>query len=86
MVHNLKCWPEYFTYVESGAKPFEVRKNDRNYLEGDILILHEWDQRTGVYTGRELLRTVTHVFDLYDIPGDVWRGTGYVVLGLGKEV
>lgn len=85
MTHDLKIWPEYFQAVKSGIKPFEVRKDDRTFLEGDVLLLREWNPDTKAYTGRELRRKVTYVFDLVDIPGDVWRGTNYVVLGLGKE-
>ena len=35
MVHELKCWPEYFEAVISGAKTFEVRKNDRDFAVRD---------------------------------------------------
>ena len=41
--HYLKCWPVYFGLVLSGAKQFELRKNDRNYQVGDVLILCEYD-------------------------------------------
>jgi ASC-1-like (ASCH) protein len=42
MIHELKTHPQYFSLVESGAKKFEVRKNDRNYQTGDLLILKEF--------------------------------------------
>lgn len=50
--HNLKTWPEYFKEVVSGNKTFEVRKNDRDFQVGDLLILDEFDpnSETG-YTG-----------------------------------
>ena len=32
MVHELKTWIEYFELVMSGEKPFELRKNDRDFL------------------------------------------------------
>lgn len=41
--HILKCWPEYFDAIKAGIKPFEVRRDDRGFQRGDILIL----QRTG---------------------------------------
>ncbi len=58
--HMLKTWPEYFSAVESGAKQFEGRQDDRNYSVGDTLILREWDPKTEQYTGRELQRIITY--------------------------
>ena len=41
MIHELKIRREYFDDVESGRKPFEVRRNDRDYHKGDYLLLYE---------------------------------------------
>jgi hypothetical protein len=41
--HELKCWPSAFDAVQSGAKRFEWRRDDRGYAVGDILILKLWD-------------------------------------------
>ena len=61
--HELKTWPEYFDSILTGAKPFEVRKNDRAFQPGDDLLLREWfaTEQGGVYTGREVTRSVTYV-------------------------
>lgn len=40
--HELKVIPPYFDALVSGSKTFEVRKNDRAYQRGDVLILREW--------------------------------------------
>lgn len=40
--HLLKAWPQFFNPVYSGQKPFEIRKNDRNFKVGDILVLREF--------------------------------------------
>jgi hypothetical protein len=41
-VHELKSWPEFFSAIETGEKTFELRRNDRNYQVGDVLVLREW--------------------------------------------
>lgn len=62
MIHELKTLEKYFEEVFMGRKTFEIRRNDRDFKKGDILILKEWDRLRGAFTGRELSRTVTYVF------------------------
>lgn len=38
-IHELKCWPEYWDALASGQKRFEVRRDDRGFQRGDILVL-----------------------------------------------
>lgn len=72
--HNLKLNVEYFDDVKYEVKKFEVRKNDRGYCLGDILILQEWD---GVkYTGREVTRVVSYIIDLQKIGLEGWVAMG----------
>jgi len=59
--HELKTWPEYMTAILEGRKTFEVRKNDRDFQEGDILVLREYDPKTKQYTGQTLEVEVTFV-------------------------
>jgi hypothetical protein len=61
--HELKTWPEPFDAMERGLKPFEIRRNDRDYRIGDILRLREWRPADEQYTGRELLRKVVFILD-----------------------
>ena len=57
-----KTWPELFNAVESGKKNFDLRLNDFDIEEGDILVLKEWDPQTKEYTGRAIEKEVTHVY------------------------
>ena len=51
-IHRLKTWPEYFQNVIDGNKTYEIRKDDRDFMSGDIVILEEWNPVNGEYTGR----------------------------------
>jgi ASC-1-like (ASCH) protein len=56
-----KIWPEYFEAVASGRKNCELRLDDFEIKEGDILVLEEWDPQTKEYSGRKVERLVSHV-------------------------
>lgn len=56
-----KVWLEYFQEILDGKKTFELRLNDFEINERDILVLKEWDPETKTYTGRELERKVGYV-------------------------
>lgn len=43
MAHHVKCWPRYFAQLWTGHKLAEVRVNDRDYQQGDYLVLREYD-------------------------------------------
>ena len=74
-IHNLKIAPEYFKGVVSGAKPFEIRLNDRDYKKKDILVLEEFDNKG--FTGKYIHVEVTCVTRFIDGLKD-----NYVVLGI----
>ena len=41
--HELKTWPEPFLAVACGHKTWEVRRDDRGFMIGDVLVLELWD-------------------------------------------
>lgn len=79
--HKLKTWPEPFDAIVAGLKPWEFRKNDRDYHVGDILHLMRYDPEAQEYTGQTLDMTVTYIMpgNMYGIPA------GYVVMSLGAS-
>ena len=81
MVHRLKTWSQYYHAVYCHDKPFEVRKNERGFKEGDMLHLIETDEQTGQETGRDMFARISYVLGHDDHPG---IAEGYVVLGLGR--
>ncbi len=65
-LHRLKTSPIYFQQIKAGSKTFECRKNDRDFKEGDFLLLKEWDEGT---TGQEIVCKVTSILYDYQFKG-----------------
>lgn len=76
MTHELKIRPEYFKAVVLGDKTFEIRKNDRNFKVGDVIVLHEWNEKGG-YTGKHTLVNITYV-----MTDSEFVKNGFAVLGI----
>jgi hypothetical protein len=83
VVHELKCWPDYFNAIGRGEKTCELRRDDRSpgFRSGDSLLLREWSPSTG-YTGAYLVRCVTHVLRDAERFG---LAPGFVLLSLGGD-
>jgi len=84
--HELKTWPQWFNDVLDGTKTFEVRKNDRDFKVGDILLLQEFRPLVGTYTDRTCMKEITYILNpkLDPMRNGELEGIqdGYVVLGL----
>ena len=80
MTHTLKILPQYYEEVKAGIKDFELRKNDRDYMIQDTVILKAWEN--GQYLDKEpLKRTIKYI--LKDCP-EYGLMNGYVILGLER--
>lgn len=77
IVHKLKILPKYFAAVCAGTKRAELRKNDRDYRVGDVLILEEALPGSDM-TGKSVCVCVTHVADVSDY------APGYVLLSIAQ--
>lgn len=91
--HELKIFPRYFKAVQDGSKTFELRKNDRDFKVGDILVLKEFKSRLldntgptevvieeGGYTGREISKRISYILE----GGQFGLRKGYSILALGE--
>lgn len=78
--HELKVHPEFWDALKRGQKPFEVRRNDRNYQVGDLIELRLYDPSFGYVAGELVSFFVTYVLKDFD----VGLKPGFVVLGFGN--
>lgn len=76
--HILKCVPPYFQDIIDGIKKFEYRKNDRDFVEGDYLLLQEWNK---TYSKR-----TCEVVIIYKMTLEEGIPYGYCVLGISKPI
>jgi hypothetical protein len=72
MIHEIKCWPEYFQPLWIGTKEFEVRRNDRDYRVGESLRIMEFNPNTQTFTGREFVRRIAYMIQgVCGLPEDI---------------
>jgi hypothetical protein len=97
-LHRLKIWPERMTEVNSGRR-FDIRRDDRDFQVGDLVIFEEWKpvsegaeprETTGAYTGAFFGPVeITSLMQSIPLP-DGWCGFGFVTLvhseNITKEV
>lgn len=80
--HNLKILRDFADAVYRGDKTFEVRKNDRGYQKGDIVVFKAMEDTTLTMPNHPINKTkymITYVLNGWGIKED------YVVFGI-KEV
>lgn len=79
VVHELKILPQYYDDVAKCRKTFELRKDDRDFKVGEVLILREYDQGKDEFTGRMTVRNIGYI--LRNCP-EYGLAEGYCILGL----
>lgn len=79
VVHELKCWSEYYGRVADGSKTFEVRKNDRGFKTGDVLRLREFNRTMECYSDQQCDVRVLNVYS--GLPG---VHEGHVVMSIER--
>lgn len=78
MTHEIKCWPEFMHDLATGRKSFEVRKNDRDYLVGDMLLIREFNPEKKVYGLKKINAEIIYILK----GGQFGIEKGYIVMGL----
>lgn len=56
-----KTWPDLFQKILDGEKTFDLRLNDFVIDKGDVLVLKEYNPKSGEYTGREIEKKIGFV-------------------------
>lgn len=80
-IHELKVWTAYVEALQTGDKPFEVRRDDRGFQKGDTLILKEFDPQTQQYGPWSAAYLITYVLG----GGRFGIEPGFAVLGLAER-
>jgi ribosomal protein S17 len=80
-----KAWPELYEAISNGKKKFDLRLNDEECKEGDILFLREYDPLKKEYTGRKIKKKITYLMKTKDLK--FWKPEetdkyGFVVMSL----
>lgn len=76
-IHHVKLGETFFEDVKTGRKSFELRKNDRGYKQGDMIVFYEY--KDGKYTPNLIKKKIVYV--LQDFTG---LEEGFCILGLGE--
>lgn len=78
-VHTMKLVQPWFEESWIGAKPFEIRADDREggYNVGDILHMREFRPEQGLFSGREIIAEVTCI-----VKDDRFLQPGYCAMGV----
>lgn len=88
-IHELKILPQYFEAVKSGEKTFELRKDDRDFQVGDVLMLKEFSLKEKYetiegaetyFSGRKILRKISYIFK--DESQEMGLSEEYAILGI----
>lgn len=82
VIHELKVYPHFWPRLLSGEKPFEVRRNDRNFKVGELCRFREFDPKSGARSVKWLDKRISYILQHEDMP--VGLKPGYVVLGLAE--
>ena len=73
--HDIKISSVFSEDTKRGVKPFELRKNDRDYKTGDLLKMRVF--KDGEWTGEIIRKEITYVLEGFE-----GLKEGYCILGV----
>lgn len=88
-IHELKILPQYFSAIKEEKKTFELRKDDRGFQVGDVLMLKEFNLQEKYetiegaetyFSGNKILRQITYIFK--DETENMGLSKDYAILGI----
>jgi hypothetical protein len=82
MIHELKVHPQFWQALLDGIRPFELRRNDRNYQVGQLARFYEYDPKYGA-TGKLLMVKIIYILKPEDCPGLM---PGFCILGISHDI
>lgn len=81
--HKLKTLAVYYDAVARGDKTFEVRRNDRAFQKGDILVLEKWkDETYRDFSNASMRFRITYLLQ----GGQFGIEPGFCILGITPDV
>jgi ParB family transcriptional regulator, chromosome partitioning protein len=78
MIHWLKTEHRFFEMTQKGLKPYEIRYNDRDFQEGDILVLADGSDESA---SRAIIARVGSVLKGFPGLANDYVGLGLQILG-----
>lgn len=80
MIHELKTWPVPYGAATAGEKTYDIRRADRRYRTGDVLVMREFmppedPTEEGYYTGNFSIWQVSHITE-----GGAWGIPAHLVV------
>ncbi|UZR95922.1 DUF3850 domain-containing protein [Chondrinema litorale] len=78
MEHEITILKKFAKANHKGVKPWELRKNDRNYKVGDFIKFHVIDDETKEPTGFIYRRKIKYLFE----GGEYGLEKGYCIMTL----
>lgn len=83
-LHTLKIKEEYYWEILKGSKTFELRKNDRDYQVGDLILFTDLSgELLNQYSDIQPIFVITYILE--NVP-QYGLKDGYCILGIKRLV